>query len=254
MADDSEMVSMTVRGYIEDRFREVDKRYLEREGMRQEAVKIALDATDIRLANMNEWRATYGDLFARSMTRTEIEALNNALAARFQAEVNPLAERVDQIGRTNWPLFGTLATTMFAVVAAVWVIIGLKIEAVNGPNVVSSETTRLELAQLEQRLGAAERAITASAAADSVSRADRSQLDERMAQAEHQIEINGSTERSNSASYSAKLVEVESQFHAMSDAMNVAADHDQQWMSLLYEHAFPGQHLPQTFFRPQLYK
>lgn len=271
-----------IRDYIDGRLAEADRRYQMRYDFTDKALAAAQENNNDRLNGMNEFRGAIADQAARLPTRTEIEVMIASVRAENAADLAPIYIKVDSLGKPNVALIAALFGITISVVSAAWVIIGLKIDATNLPVEVAIQasktdvfqlTTRMsaveglstgsaqadaasktDRAQLNDRMKAAEGLIALSGQADSQSRADRSQLNSRLASSEDVMHANTNEVRTLTASTSAKLVEVETQFKLLSDILNLDKDQDQRLFSLLWKKAYPGEDLPQLPFRPQMFK
>jgi hypothetical protein len=226
----------------------------ERFAAHQTALNLALSANDKRLEGLNEFRQSLSDQTSHYPTRNEVEVMISGLRSDSYSNLAPLQVKVDAMGKPNIVMMIALVGTLFSVVSASWVIIGLKIDSTNLPVQVAIQSEKIDAEQLNDRMRAAEGMITQSNQADSVSRADRAQLNSRLVTLE-QIAIQNTGEvRTLSASTSAKLVEVETQFKLLSDILNMDKDQDQRLFSLLWLKAYPGETLPQVLFRPSMFK
>jgi hypothetical protein len=74
---------------------ERDLRLKERHDLEGMAIKAALAANDRRLDAMNEFRGSLNDALIRMTTRKESEDALDALAAKSEAQMNTLGERID---------------------------------------------------------------------------------------------------------------------------------------------------------------
>ncbi len=244
----------SIREYIDARIADADRRYQQRYELTEKALDKSAAVNNTRLEAMNEFRSTLADQAARLPTRIEVENLVQTARAEAKADIGPLATKLDNIGRTNYPVMGAFAAVVFSIVSAGWVIIGLKIDATNQPLHLAVESERVDDLQLNDRLRAAEAAIVASSQADSISRSDRAQLNSRVQANEISIGTITTEQRTQNAVSTSKLTEVEGQFKAMSDVLNLTKDENQRLFSILYAKAFPGSILPPTNYRPQLYR
>jgi hypothetical protein len=94
----------------------------------QEAIKAALAALDIRLAGMNEFRASINDTTNRMMTRIEALSVISSAAEKTNSEVAALRDKIEIASRPNYPLFIGIISMVATIVTGVWLIIGLKID------------------------------------------------------------------------------------------------------------------------------
>jgi hypothetical protein len=244
----------SLRTYFDRQLAEADRRYEVRYNLTDKALTKEQASNEVRLSNMNEFRAALADQTARLPTRVEVETMIRAVHAESEKVIAPIAIKLDAINRPNWILLFSMGTVMVSIVSAAWVIIGLKIDATNLPVQVSIQAAKSDWVQLDQRMTAVETLAVASSQADSVSRADRSQVNVRVGVLEEASRQNTTDVRTLNATTSAKLVEVETQFKLLSDILNLDKDQDQRLLTLLWQRTFPGELLPPVNFRPQMFK
>lgn len=272
----------SIRGYIDSRLDDFDKLYQMRHDFTDKTLDTARTETNTRLDGMNEFRGSMSDQAARMPTRQEVEVMIAAVRADSDANLAPLFAKVDAQGKPNLPLLGALFGIVVSVISAAWIIIGLKIDATNLPVQVaiqasksdalqltsrmsavelmatgsaqSDAASRIDRQSLNDRMKAAEGLISSSSQADSVSRSDRAQLNSRLMTMEEIAHSNTNEIRTLTASTSAKLIEVETQFKLLSDILNLDKDQDQRLFALLWKKSYPGQDLPAIQFRPQMFK
>jgi hypothetical protein len=141
---------------------------------------------------------------------------------------------------------GSFATVLISAVAALWLILGLRIDsaispitlelaAVRGRQVVS-DTQIATLSDQTQRLQVSGEASSSS---DVVSRGDRQQLNDRV----HELEAEAIASRS-------ALIEIETQFCATDTVRNLMHANDMRLFSILWHKAFINSLLPtdNTFY------
>lgn len=192
----------------------------------QRALEVAARANDKVLAGMNEVRGVLSDQQTRMISRHEVEQAVGALRAHVDSEVGPLGVQLYDLNRPNWVIIiGLLAFTV-SVITGGWLVIGLKIDAANTPLVLSVGVIDVDRAQLAGRVRGIEQQLADGRAAR--------QVTESVARA--------------------KVAELETQFKALSDTMNIEKDHVERWLALFYEKANPGARFPPTRFRPNLYR
>jgi hypothetical protein len=159
-----------------------EKRWETVEKSQSEALKVAAEANDKRFAILNGFREAMADQATRMMTRQEAESSRNAtldkidavrsgIEARVEAEIKPMQARMEEFGRPNWALITSVASAGFLVVAAVWMIIGLKIDATMSPLALEMGQMRTASAANSERVTTLANLSTASTAADAASRA-----------------------------------------------------------------------------------
>jgi hypothetical protein len=137
-------------------------------------------------------------------------------------------------------------------IAAVWLVIGLKIDASLSPIAQEISQQRLSIATLVAQERNLETATGASTQSDANSKGDRAQLNSRMSALEGLVAVGASDRRASTTAITAQLAEIETQFHAMSDSFNTERDATQQWIGLLWDKTFNAT-IPPTRFRPQNY-
>jgi hypothetical protein len=143
---------------------ERDLRLKERHDLEGMAIKAALAANDRRLDAMNEFRGSLNDALIRMTTRKESEDALDALAAKSEAQMNTLGERIDgrmapvdarleQLGRPNWVLVLSSFSVVTAIVVAGWAIIGLRISSEVTPFVNVIEAVKSNGTSRDRDLG-----------------------------------------------------------------------------------------------------
>lgn len=271
-----------LREFLEHLIETNDKIYLQRYESSQEAIKAALTANDKRLDSMNEFRFALADQSARMMPRTEataaLEAVmergtisRDALATKMDGMVRPLQAKMDEMGKTNWPLLASFMSVAALLVGGLWLIIGLKIDTSVAPINLTEENLKAQ--QLAQVTTANERlANRESQVKELTASVNRLAVDMQGAQRDlaalkatqvvnsariTAVEQNGSSQRTDlrtaQASMGQKMVEIETQFKSMSHVINLMKDDNQQMFGVLWSKNFPGVNLPMKEFRPTLY-
>ena len=155
--------------------------------------------------------------------------------------------------RSVLTVIAALSGGVVAIFAAVWIIIGLKIDGATAPIQTEIEANRVTVLAMTARIAYLETRSAASSEADSLSRADRAQADVRISALEISVQSNAIEMRSGAASTSAKLIEIETQFQAVSNDINAETDHQQQLDAIIWEAVF-HKSMPPSNFRPQMYK
>jgi archaellum component FlaC len=235
-----------------------------RDRLQEEALRVATESNNSRLEHMNEFRGSLADQSARMITRTESEMARNvisakaeelhaSLVARFDAELRPVNAKLDEIGRPNWTLMIGLLSVSFVLITGIWLVIGLKIDATLAPVVLSTEQLKISAATNNERARSTENNALASTQADLTSRTDRAQLNERVRILEAAYQTGSADRRADTSTIKAQLVEIETQFKSMSDALNIQKDQTQQFFSMIWEKVF-GKTMPLSNFRPNLYR
>lgn len=143
-----------------------------------------------RLSSMNEFRAQLTDQATSFITRAE-----------YDAGHKPLEDRLIEFSHPNYAVIGSFASLVVGLVAAMWLVIGLKIESISTPTVLAIEqikskelTHDQQLTNIIQDLKTMQLDYVAFAQARAVSQKDREQLNDRVKAQELAIEA-GKTER-----------------------------------------------------------
>ena len=247
-------IDQFTKEYLDHRINELNLRYQQRYDFSQEALKTALEVNNRRLDQMNEFRASLTDVLNRTMSRAEVETALAAVEASSVGRYIPLAEKVSQNSKTNWPMLASLATVMVSVVIGVWVIVGLKIDTANQPLILQSQSLTVSNAELTERLKNVETGATASSNADNTSRSDRAQLNQRLNVDETTLQRIVTERQTAVIDFNNRLITIENQFPQIANMMNLLADRNYQMISILYDKAFPGQHMPQANFKMEIAK
>jgi chromosome segregation ATPase len=226
------------------------------------AVAKAEAASEKRFDNVNGFKEMMRDQAAQFMTRAEhaatldgqqkeLDAANARIDAKvatvgdkFDAEMKPLAEKIEAMGRPNWPFMASVATVLTLMVSGVWLIIGLKIDAVITPVLLDQHSLQATSTSTIDRLHTLEAATSGSASADEQSRTDRNQLNARMRELETRVTSNAQERRSQLQTINAKLIEVETQFCASDIVRNLMHATDMRLTSILWHKAFPETTMP----------
>jgi hypothetical protein len=217
----------------------------------KEALRVAADANDKRFTVLNGFREAMADQGSRMLTRQEaennikalqekIDAHRAAMESRVEAEIKPMQARLEEVGRPNWALMTSMASAAFLVVAAVWMIIGLKIDATMSPLALEMGQIRVAQTTHTNSITSLTNLATASTAADVSSRTDRDQLNLRMRAAE----TANSSRRTEHSVLEARMVEIETQFCARDIISNLMHANDLRLLSMLWRKTFDGSTYP----------
>lgn len=171
-------------------------------------------------------------------------AQDEALRASFDAELKPLIEKLESMRRPNWPLMASVLSLFLIMVSGVWLIIGLKIDAVVTPFSIQQSGLTSSVASNTERLRQLEAITAGSTSADVQSRTDRQQLNDRMRQVESTIGSNAQERRGQIQTINAKLVEIETQFCASDIVRNLTHAMDMRVTAILWHRAFPDTVMP----------
>lgn len=98
------------------------------------ALEVALKASDKRLDGMNELRGALEDLSKLMLTRTEGEQARDTLSNKMDAELAPIKEKINEMGKPNWTLAVSILLAVFVLVGAAYSLVGLKVENATAPN------------------------------------------------------------------------------------------------------------------------
>jgi len=228
-----------------------ERRWEAVEKAHERALTVAAEANDKRFAALNGFREAMADQATRMLTRQEadasreallekIEAHRAAMENRVEAEVKPMQARLEEVGRPNWALMTSMASAAFLVVAAVWMIIGLKIDATMSPLTLELTRMRTSEATTATSLTTLNNLATASTAADSASRSDRDQLNVRV----RTLETGLAARRTEQSVMEARMVEIETQFCSRDNISNIMHAFDLRLFSMIWGKVFPGTVFP----------
>jgi hypothetical protein len=244
-----------LKQYLEMQIQANEARHEQRVLADQEFVRAALSSNDKRLDSMNEFRAALTDQSSRMLTRTEFEASRAALADkhdelrdfidhRVNSEIAPIRERMELIGKPNWALMVSVVSIFLVMIAGVWLVIGLRIDAEVQP--VSLGLTALQATHTAESAALTNATLMESTSAQdhATSRADRAQLNERLRALEVTETANAAERRQQIATMNARLTEVETQFCANDLVRNLMHANDLRLFSMLWEKVFPNNHYP----------
>lgn len=200
-----------MRHYIDQRLRDAEARHAERFEFAQRQLEKADQKNEARL-----------DALGTVPGREEVMALINSVQERITGETSPLKERLERLGRTNWPLLGSMTVIVLSLISGGWMIVGLKIDAASQPMLLGLENAKANIEQLRFRT---EKMSQLSA--------ERGHLD---------------------VEQSTRIAQINEQVLALSATVNLRVDHYDQLFAILYRKAFPGDTLPATSYRPALGK
>lgn len=207
---------------------------------RDAALLIALQTMDKRLAGMNEFRATISDQSNKMATRVEMLSTLETSDAKHGAAIENLRERINTEGKPNYVIAGSFATVVISAVAALWLILGLRIDtsispmnleiaAIHGRQ-IAEDSQLVVLSEQFQRLRTQTESDTSAVA---INHNDNNQMVERV----HDLE-------GNAIAAKAALAEVETQFCSADTIRNLMHANDLRIFSLLWHKAFVGSELP----------
>src|SRR5271166_1408959 len=101
--------------------------------MHERAGVVAMEANNLRLDVLNEFRQTVEDMLAKMMPRTDSEMRHRVHEERLSREINLMHERVDAATKPNYVLAVAVVSVGVTIVGSAWVAIGLKIDAAVAP-------------------------------------------------------------------------------------------------------------------------
>jgi hypothetical protein len=158
------------------------------------------------------------------------------------------------MGRPNWALLASLISITFVMIAGIWLVIGLKIDASLMPVSLTLENLKVAGATVAEATRTNTLAVSNSTQADSGSKSDRLQLNGRMQVMEQSAAANSADRRAAEARTEAQLIEIETQFKSASVVLNIHKDETQRLLAVLWAKVFPGSVLPPADYRPNLYR
>lgn len=180
----------------------------------------------------------------RVAIETRLEVITKPIAERVEENRVSLEARFESIGRPNWALMASLGSIALVLIGGAWALTGLKFEASVAPVSLKTEQVTAQVALNTDRLRTLETATAGSAQADASSRVDRAQLNERLRSMENLVPANAAERRSQFAVMNAKLVEIETQFCASDIVRNLLHANDMRIQSLLWAKSYPGDKMP----------
>lgn len=272
-----------LRAHFEGIIATNEKFYQQRYDFDQNATKAALEANDKRLNSMNEFRLALSDQTSRMITRQEVMALVDAMqergglardnmGSRLEAKIVPLEQRVNQFGKTNWPLLVSFSSLLFVAMSVLWLVFGLKIDTATAPLTLTVEALKSQwssltvqtserIANREAQVREINRQLSTLSTDLQVARQDLASFKAtqgtnsgRLTSLEQGSALNLADRRAGQAAVTQKLVEIETQFKAMSIVLNLMKDDNHQMIGVLWSKSFPGVPLPPKSFRPALYQ
>jgi hypothetical protein len=212
---------------------------------RDTALKTAMESLDKRLASLNDFRGAMSDQSAKMATKVELLSAVQATDVKYGVAVDTLRERIQEQAKPNYVIWTGATTVVVSLVAAIWIILGLRIDTAITPNALAIEAIQGKISGFDQalQLSLADRAhlgimAQASTEADATGRADRGQLNERV----HQLETlytGGKGERdAQIAQLRSALVEIETQFCASDSVRNLMHAQDLRYFAMLWHKVF----------------
>lgn len=251
MDDEARQAIAALRDHFELVISANEKRWETVERSHERALQVAADANDKRFSALNGFREAMADQGSRMLTREEAESNKNALLEkieshrsalenRVEAEVRPMQARLEEVGRPNWALMTSMASAAFLVVAAVWMIIGLKIDATMSPLGLAMSEMRTAQGITSEHVATLINQATASTAADAGSRSDRDQLNTRV----RALESANASRVTQLSVLDARMVEIETQFCSRDNISNIMHAFDLRLEAMLWAKVFQGSIFP----------
>lgn len=193
------------------------------------ALQAAIAANDKRLDSMNEFRNSLLEQNSRMITRMEAMAQIQALESKTSSELSAIREKTDTIGKPNYVLGVSTISTLLALVAGLWVVLGLKIDTSTAPLSLLLEqvkATEMEhersITTLQDQMRGQQTSIAEAQSHTAQSRSDRVQLNDRVRQIEVMIPQLSAERRGQIADLTDKITR-----------LNV-------WMEFIHEKIFSG--------------
>lgn len=136
MTDCSTWTIETLRSFYDERLAENQRRSDERYNQLLDNMQRDRETFDRRMEGANRYKETYTD----SLNRIANETVKRG---EFETKFTSFAEKLDMLGKTNWPIYIGFATVAVSAIYGLWVIIGMKIDQVNQPLAVSMAQIQL---------------------------------------------------------------------------------------------------------------
>jgi hypothetical protein len=195
----------------------------ERFNAADKALEIAIIANEKRFDNTNEWRQTLGDQSNKMITRVEALSVMQQHSLTTFAELKPLHDKIEAYSQPNYQLWFGAVSGIVALVTAMWLIVGLKIDTSNAPLSLNLEQVRTTQHSYDRQLA---------------------DLDAQVRHVETQNSQSISDRASQAAIVNEKLVQVETQFCASDIVRNLMHANDLRALSIMWHEIFPKSQLP----------
>ncbi len=197
------------------------------------ALQVALDANNERLDGVNEFRDALNDTTNRMITRVEAITVVQAADQRNIAEIVTLRDKVNESSKPNYVLFITALSALFAVVAGIWLVIGLKIESTVSPITLTMATLEThnivqdrELSSLSNEYHDLQAVITANSVKSAASDAAVAQLSLRV------------------SAQATAILDAERNKMQQAEAVSAKITRINIWLDFIHGKLFPGQQIP----------
>lgn len=198
---------------------------------------------------------------AKVALNDKIETYRSARDARTENELAPMRTAIADAKKPNWPFLASGLSGLIAIVAGIWLVIGLKIESVQAPLQLGLEQTKVSLTSNIERVRTLEVSASASTQADGTSKIDRAQLNDRVRTIESALpnataigtDIGNLKQnyglivdrqaglRADVVQQAAALIEIETQFCASDIVRNLMHAEDVRKLSMLWQKEFQVQ-------------
>lgn len=210
----------------------------------QRAIDVANAANDKRLDGMNEFRNSLNDTTNKMMTRVEALTVLEAASTKTNSELSIVRDRLEETLRPNYPLMIGIMSVAATVLAGVWLIVGLKIDATITPNGMAIVSLQEHNRHIDGQLTSVDKMAGESSQADLVSKSDRAQLGARISAIEAQFAVGTADRRGKEEGMRQKLVEIETQFCASDIVRNLMHAQNMRIESIMWSKLFPDSHMP----------
>lgn len=268
---------------LEQKMTENDRFYQQRYEADQLALQTAHVAVSHRLEILNDHKAEM--LEERSMLMPREMALKligdaqekgamarESMTTRIDSQLHSLEMHVETIGRPNWALMFSSVGVLVVIVSALFVVIGLKIDAAVSP--VSIEIVQLKsnaIAQdsrltertvnRERQINDLSRQITTLGSETSLANQAYTQFRsiqgvnaERIGKIETSINVNEAERRAGQATLNGQMIELETQFKLVSTVINLMKDDTHQMISALWSKVDPKLLIMPKSYRPEMHE
>jgi hypothetical protein len=195
----------------------------ERFSAADKALEIAMTANEKRFDNTNEWRATLGDQSNKMITRVEALSVMQQQNLTTIAELKPLHEKIEAYTKPNYQLWFGAVSGIVALVTAMWLIVGLKIDTSNAPLSLNLEQVKTTQQSYDRQLN---------------------DLDTQLRHVETQNSESISERGPQVAIVNEKLVQVETQFCASDIVRNLMHANDLRVLSVMWHEIYPKSQFP----------
>lgn len=202
-----------------------------------------------RLGQMTEWK---GEVEKEVDLKLRILSDNfRSELAKNEAATRTLDKTLADKGKPNWSLMIGLLSVIVVIVSGAYFLISQQIIVANAPIALAAEQLKLAVAgqangmsALEVRLRDNERAEASGLATDAESRTDRARLNGRVQTLENNAAQGTAERKASMARFAASLVEIETQFCAAGNVMNLRHANDLRVIAMLWHRVSPNEVYP----------